>query len=39
VKPWPWFVVGLASIGCWLVIFFTMLWLTPHAGDLMQVKP
>jgi hypothetical protein len=39
VKPWPWWIFGLASLGCWLVILFIMLLLTPHAGDLMQVKP
>jgi hypothetical protein len=38
-KPWPWWIVGLASLGCWLVIFFITVSLTPHAGDLMRVGP
>jgi hypothetical protein len=38
-KAWPWWILGLASLGCWLVILFMMLLLIPHAGDLMDVKP
>jgi len=38
-KPWPWWILSLTSLGCWLVILFSMLLLTPHAGDLMTVTP
>jgi len=39
VKPWPFWILGSASLGCWLAILFVMLLLTPHAGDLVTVKP
>jgi hypothetical protein len=35
----PWWILGLSSLGCWLAIVFVMLLLTPHAGDLVIVKP
>lgn len=38
-EPWPWWILGLASLGCWLVILFIMLVLVPDSGDLMMVKP
>jgi hypothetical protein len=38
-KSWPWWFFGFVSTGCWLLIFFLMLLLTPHAGDLMKVEP
>ena len=38
-KPLPFWFVGFVSWGCWLVILFFMLALTPHAGDLIEVVP
>ena len=38
-KSWPWWFFGFVSVGCWLVLFFIAMLLSPHSGDLMQVKP
>ncbi|MGA2246071.1 MAG: hypothetical protein ABSH48_13810 [Verrucomicrobiota bacterium] len=38
-KPWPLWILGFASLSCWLAILFIMLALTPHAGDLVRVNP
>jgi len=38
-KSWPWWFFGFVSVGCWLVILFITMLLTPNSGDLMTVKP
>jgi hypothetical protein len=38
-KPLPFWFFGFASLICWFAIFILLLWLFPHAGDLMEVLP